>query len=127
MYPIVILADNEKAFLQVGIQATERDVTLFLWLRDLNKLDTHDNLITYCFCRVPFGVVCSPFLLDATIKFHLQKEGTPLAIHILKNIYVNNVLIGINSISEICGVYKEVKSIFAMNLCEWNSNLFQVS
>ena len=34
MYPIVVLADIEKAFLQVGIQDAERDVTRFLWLRD---------------------------------------------------------------------------------------------
>ena len=37
-------------------------------------------------------------------------------------------MIGINSISEICGVYKEAKSIFeraAMNLREWNSNCFE--
>ena len=49
------------------------------------------------FCRVPFGLICSPFLLVATIKFHLQREGTPLALHILHNIYVDNVLIGVDS------------------------------
>ena len=117
IYPIVVLA-VEKAFL---IQDAEWDVTRFLWLRDPAKLDTEDNLITYRFCRVPFGLICSPFLLSATIKFHLQKEGTPLALHILRNIYVDNVIIGINSISEICGVYKEAKPIFeraAMNLRE---------
>ena len=128
MYPIVVLADIEKAFLQVGIQDAEQDVTHFLWLRDPAKLDTEDNLITYRFCGVPFGLICSPFLLGATIKFHLQKEGTPLALHILRNIYVDNVMIGINSIIEISGVYKEVKSIFkraVMNLREWNSNCFE--
>ena len=81
MYPLVVLADIEKSFLQVGIQDTGRDVTRFLWLKDPAKLDIDDNLITYRFCRVPFGLVCSPFLLGATIKFHLQKEGTPLALH----------------------------------------------
>ena len=125
MYPVIVLADIEKAFLQVGIQEAERDVTRFLWLKDLNKVDIKGNLLTYRFCRVPFGLVCSPFLLGATIKFHLQKEGLPLALHILRNIYVDNVLIGINSVNEICGVYKEAKSIFeraAMNLRQWNSN-----
>ena len=73
-------------------------------------------------------MICSPFLLAVTIKFHLQKEGTPLVVHILKNIYVDNVLIGVDSHSGICGVYKEAKSIFgkaAMNLREWNSNFFK--
>ena len=73
-------------------------------------------------------MICSPFLLAAIIKFHLQKEGTPLALHILKNIYVYNVIISVYSHSEICGVYKEAKSIFgkaAMNLCKRNSNSFK--
>ena len=77
---------------------------------------------------MPFGLICSPFLLAVTIKFHLQKEGTPLALHILKNIYVDNVLIGIDSSTEIRDVYEEAKSIFrraAMNLREWNSNSFE--
>ena len=84
-------------------------------------MDVTNNLITYQFCRVPFGLICNPFLLAATIKFHLQKEGTPLALHILKNIYVDNILKGVDSHSEICGVYKEAKSFFgkaAMNLRE---------
>ena len=41
---------------------------------------------------------------------------------------MDNVLIGIDSSTEICGVYEEAKSIFrraAMNLREWNSNSFE--
>lgn len=112
----------------MGIQDTEQDVTRFLWLKDVSKLDTEDKLITYRFCRVPFGLICSSFLLSATIKFHLQREGTPLVLHILRYIYVDNVMMGINSISEIYGVYKEAKSIFEraiINLQEWNSNCFE--
>ena len=128
MYPIVVLADMEKAFLEVGIQEPEWATTRFLWLKDTTNLDIKNNLITYRFCRVPFGLICSLFLLAATIKFHLQKEGTPLALHILKNIYVDNILIGVDSSTEIRGVYEEANSIFkraAMNLREWNSNSFE--
>ena len=92
---------------------------------DTAKVDAENNLATYRFCRVPFGMICSPFLLAATIKFHLQKEGTPLALRILNDIYVDNVLVGLNSTSETSGIYEEAKSIFkraAMNLREWSSN-----
>ena len=82
LYPIIVLADIRKAFLQVGLQERERDTTRFLWLKDKAKLDIDSNLVVYLYCRVPFGLVCSPFLLGATIGFHLQREGSPLALHI---------------------------------------------
>ena len=66
-------------------------------------------MVVYCYCHVPFGLVCSPFLLGATIKFHLQREGSPF---ILSNIYVDNVMIGLDSNDEIVGVYEENKHIF---------------
>ena len=120
------MADIEKAFLQLGIQRSDRDVTRFLWLKDVAKLEvSDDNIMMYRFCRVPFGLICSPFLLAATIKFHLQKEESPLALHILNNIYVDNVLIGVDSVSEAYKAYLEAKIIFekaSMNLREWNSN-----
>jgi len=127
-YPVVVLADIEKAFLQVAIQEVDRDMTRFYWLKDPGKVDVENNLCVFRFCRVPFGLICSPFLLAATIKFHLQKEGTPLALHILHNIYVDNVLIGLESVNDIYGVYEEAKHIFkkaAINLREWNSNCLE--
>ena len=44
--------------------------------------------------------------MGATVKFHLQKEGTSLASHILHNIYVDNVLIGANCVSDTHGIYE---------------------
>ena len=120
------MAGIEKAFLQLRIQQKNRDVTRFLWIKDLTKLEViDDNVIVYRFCRVPFGLICSPFLLLATIKFHLLKEGSPLALNILNNIYVDNVLFGVDSVGDACKAYYEAKTIFdkcSMNLREWNSN-----
>ena len=101
------MADVEKAFLQIGIQEKERDVTRFLWLRNVNSGMNSCNVLVYHFCRVPFGLVCSPFLLGATLKFYLQKENTPLALNILKNKYVNNVLMGAGSVEESCNAFGE--------------------
>ena len=42
MKTIGIIADIEKAFLQVALQPKERDVTRFLWLKDVVN-----NLVTY--------------------------------------------------------------------------------
>ena len=83
---IAILSDIEKAFLQVGIREADRDDTRYLWLKNLSNLKvTESNLDTYRSSCVPFGVVCSPFLLVGTIKFHLRKIGTPIALDISTN------------------------------------------
>ena len=127
--PIAIFADIEKAFLQIGIQESDRDVTRFLWFKDLANLEaTERNLDTYQFCRVPFGIVCSSFLLGGTIKFHLKEVGTPVALTISDNIYVDNVSLGANSVKEAHKIYLESKDIFkkaSMNLREWISNSSQ--
>ena len=100
-------------FLQIEIQDSERDVTRFLWLKDINKpVANDDNFIVYRFCRAPFGSTCSSFLVSASIKYHLQKEGTPLAVNNMNNIYVDNVLIGAESAKSAVNIYHEAKAIF---------------
>ena len=86
-YFIVLLADIEKAFLQIGIQEHERDVTRFLWFKNSNMPQkVEGNISVYRFCRVPFGIICSPFLLEAALKFHLKKEGSAIADKICDNV-----------------------------------------
>jgi hypothetical protein len=125
MHPVAILADIEKAFLQVGLQKSERDVTRFLWLNDVHQPPTGENLITLRFRRVSFGVVASPFLLGATLMYHLKKIGTPVALKTAENIYVDNVVTGANSPTEAIDYYHQTKRLFAeagMNLREYASN-----
>ena len=91
MYFIAILADIEKAFLEIGIQENERDVTRLLWFTDPTKPEiVEENLSVYRFCYVPFGIICSPFLLEGTLRFHLLKEGSHTAKVICDNIYGTN-------------------------------------
>ena len=79
------------------------------------------------FCRIPFGVVSSPFLLGATIAHHLKQANTPLATSLQRNIYVDNVVYvtEIPSLSEAKKLYIDAKALFvdaSMNLREWSSN-----
>ena len=78
------------------------------------------------FCRVPFGIICTPFLLEATLRYHLNKEGSDIAIMICDNIYVDNIALGANSIQEAYNInYEQAKQIFertSMNLRQWSSN-----
>ncbi|XP_063549129.1 uncharacterized protein LOC134756230 [Cydia strobilella] len=122
---IGLTADVEKAFLQIGLNNNDRDVTRFLWLKDSEKPITEENLIQYRFTRVPFGIISSPFLLNATIKHHLQNSEGNYTKQLANNIYVDNLLTGTESVDKALDLYKEAKDKFSkisMNLREWSSN-----
>ncbi len=123
--PYVLTSDVEKAFLQIGLQMNDRDLTRFLWYKNPTIPKVEGNMQVYRFTRVTFGVISSPFLLGATLKYHLQKQNTPLCQKILNNVYVDNVLIMVDSIEEGNMSYQEAKTIFtmaSMNLREWTCN-----
>ena len=122
---IGIIADIEKAFLQVSLQPQDRDVTRFLWLKDIDKEATNGNLEIYRFTRLPFGVISSPFLLGATILHHLEMDGTLTAKQIEDDIYVDNVITGADNEKDALLLYRNSKKIFqaaSMNLRCWISN-----
>ena len=122
---IAIIADIEKAFLQVGLQPKERDVTRFLWLKNEKLPVTEENIEILRFTRVPFGVISSPFLLAATLNHHLKKVGTNISNNIMRHLYVDNLLTGVDSTLEAQDYYSHAKKIFksiSMNLREWGSN-----
>ena len=124
-----MVSDIEKTFQQIGLQDNAKDATRFFWLKYKNILETDNNIQTYRFCRAPFGIIASPFLLGATTDHHLQTVGTSTAENIRQNIYVDNVVIGTNSGHEALGFYSESKKIFegaAMNLRDWTSNSKEV-
>ncbi|XP_053385779.1 uncharacterized protein LOC128550557 [Mercenaria mercenaria] len=82
-----VTTDIEKAFLHVGLQEKDRDVTRFLWLTDPS--DPKSQLCTYRFKAVLFGATCSPFILNATILKHLELNKTNKAAEIIKrDLYV---------------------------------------
>jgi hypothetical protein len=67
---IALISDIEKAFLNIEIAWQDRDCLRFLWVQDVDSNVV--NPVTYRFCRVVFGLNCSPFLLNATLQHHLD-------------------------------------------------------
>lgn len=125
MYKTGIVADVEKAFLQVGLQEEDRNVTRFLWVKDVNKPLSNENLIHLRFCRVPFGVISSPFLLTATIRHHIVKKNSELLKNVVNKCYVDNLVTGTNTTEEAIQLFDETKNTFkelSMNLRDWTSN-----
>uniref|UniRef100_A0A914HXT2 DUF5641 domain-containing protein n=3 Tax=Globodera rostochiensis TaxID=31243 RepID=A0A914HXT2_GLORO len=114
--PRVLLADIEKAFLQLGVREQDRNATRFLWVKNPKEtsLDPlqRDDILVYRFCRVSFGLTVSPFLLNATIREHLSLFDCDLARRIDANLYVDNILIEVKPAEKIADVVQEAKAIF---------------
>ena len=63
-----LVADIEKAFLQIEIAPEHRDFLRFLWIDDISN--EQPNIIVQRMTRVTFGVTASPFLLaDLAISY----------------------------------------------------------
>ncbi|KAI5731558.1 hypothetical protein M8J77_012244 [Diaphorina citri] len=125
LHDIAFVADIEKAFLQIGLQLEDRDVTRFLWLNDVHAGVHPNNIIYLRFTRVPFGIVSSPFILAATLKYHLARQGSFEAKTISESLYVDNLLRSVPTLEEAKAIFSVGNSTFnelSMNIREWNSN-----
>uniref|UniRef100_A0A914I498 Reverse transcriptase domain-containing protein n=1 Tax=Globodera rostochiensis TaxID=31243 RepID=A0A914I498_GLORO len=119
-----VLADIQAAFLTIGVATEDREVCKFLWVRDVSKPPTGSNLVVYRFCRVAFGIICSPAVLAVVIRHHLSKYGKKIA-DMFNNLYVDNLLLECETADEAKQKYSEAKRVFSdakMNLREFVSN-----
>ncbi|XP_035221007.1 uncharacterized protein LOC118193951 [Stegodyphus dumicola] len=66
-HAISVTADIRKAFLQISLCARDRD---FFEIAVVQRFK--QNRDCYLHCRVAFGISSSPFLLGATISYHLD-------------------------------------------------------
>ncbi|EFO91673.1 hypothetical protein CRE_27987, partial [Caenorhabditis remanei] len=111
--PYLMIADLEKAFHQVRLQPQHRNCTKFLWLKDHTKPATPDNIVTYRFTRLPFGITASPFLLAITILRYMELNPHPIHEKITQNLYVDNVMFTPESTEELLKNYQESVATFS--------------
>uniref|UniRef100_A0A7M5XLH7 Peptidase aspartic putative domain-containing protein n=1 Tax=Clytia hemisphaerica TaxID=252671 RepID=A0A7M5XLH7_9CNID len=127
---IGIIADLEKAFLQIRLNEKDRDYVRFLWIKNINDINFdnfyNNDLLTYRFCRVLFGVTSSPFLLNATLRHHVNKHENELFRNtVLNSLHVDDLSTSFDSMQEAFDFYKNCKSHFALaslNLRKLQSN-----
>ncbi|XP_074653603.1 uncharacterized protein LOC141907760 [Tubulanus polymorphus] len=123
LHKFAISADIEKAFLQIGLDSNDRKFTKFLWLSDQSNPES--ELKAYQFRSVLFGAVCSPYIINVTVKSHLRSIDTETARDISDNIYVDNVVTGVSSDTEALRFYHESVDITksaGLNLRSWATN-----
>ena len=68
---IPLVGDTEKAFLNIKVNMHDHDCLRFPWVENVDR--NYSDMVVYRFCRFVFGVNCSPFLLNATLQYHLHK------------------------------------------------------
>ena len=115
-----LAGDIEKAFLMVSVANVDRNVLRFLWFYDV--WSEHPKVITLRFTRVVFGVSSSPFLLNATIRHHIEQyrcEDPKFVDAFLRAIYVDDLNSGGNGDDSVYMLYKKAK----LRLAEGGFNL----
>ena len=94
-FKVPIISDIEKAFHMIRVDERDRDSLRFLWIDDINSTDP--RLVFLRFCRVVFGLNCSPFLLEGTLHHHITNckfDDPKFAEELLKSIYVDDLING---------------------------------
>ena len=125
-YKFALTTDVEKAFLMIAVTHSDRDVLRLIWIDDINK--KKPELRVFRFARVVFGVSSSPFLLNATVKFHMERyfESNEETVRkLLRSTYVDDIVTGADSEDAAFDLYAQAKDMFrrgAFNLPKFLTN-----
>ncbi|XP_035215196.1 uncharacterized protein LOC118188793 [Stegodyphus dumicola] len=100
----------KKAFLQISLNPEDREYFKFLWWKDLSR---REEIITLLHCRVVFGASPSPFLLEATIAYHLENvpdERKHTACQLKESFYVDNCITSLETKEEQKNLFLKLRS-----------------
>ena len=109
VHEVAVTADIEKAFLNIEIDPEHRDFLRFLWVDDVDKESPEIKLLR--FTRVVFGVNASPFILNATIRHHVNicmLNDNAFALEFLKSLYVDDFASGAKDVNNAFSLSKEI-------------------
>ncbi|KAL7631639.1 UNVERIFIED_CONTAM: hypothetical protein RMT77_018057 [Armadillidium vulgare] len=116
----VVMADISKAFLQIRLKL-ERDRNLFCFF-----WQEGEELLTFRYTSIIFGLAVSPYVLCAVIKHHALKYPSDLCSSLLiNNLYMDNFLYTCSSVEEMKIVFQQTTSRLregGFDLCSWSSN-----
>ena len=120
-----LLCDISKAFLRLQLIDKYRDFVKIILREDWN--DPHSKDIFYRFKTVLFGSTCSPFLLQATIAYHLKKIDMEF---LLENLFVDDISLFSDDVDEILAWQNDAVKAFnkiSMPLSKYVSNSTEVT
>ncbi|GFS45503.1 uncharacterized protein TNIN_382121, partial [Trichonephila inaurata madagascariensis] len=107
-----VVADIRRAFLQIGLSELDRPYLKFLWWEEGDPAKPK----VFQHRRVVFGLSCSPYLLGATIRFHLQNvphNFEKTAALLLESFYVDNCVTSVDNHEELEKFIEESKTVLS--------------
>lgn len=119
----VLSADIAKMYRQIWVQEEDRKFQRILWRNDKNE-----TIKTYNLNTVTYGTASAPFLATKVLQHigQIHQSSHPLASHtILHDFYVDDLLTGTDSITEIIQLKTELSNILhssGFELRKWASN-----
>ena len=126
VHRIGLVADIEKAFHQIVIEESDRNLLRFLWFK--NVKDEQPEIIQYRFCRLVFGLTSSPAILNAVIQKHLSryKGSEPQVMQLLaESFYVDDFVGGAKDVEEGYKIFQTSRKTMkegGFNLRKWHTN-----
>ncbi|VDI25013.1 Hypothetical predicted protein [Mytilus galloprovincialis] len=123
LHQFAVTTDIEKAFLNVGLETQDRDVTRFFWFD--TPTDPSTPLSTYRFKSVLFGATSSPFILNSVLQKHLRENRCEYTDTLMNDLYVDNILSSFPTESALLKYFDTSRDLFTragFNLRSWASN-----
>ena len=120
------MGDIEKAFLNIAVDEKDRDSLRFLWVEDVR--DNNLSIVVCRFCRVVFGLNASPFLLNGTIRHHLDTfvlMDPDFVKRMVEGFYVDDLVTGERTAGNAFTLFKKARDRMAkggFNLRKWKTN-----
>ena len=131
-YNIGVLADIEKAFLQIELDQQHRNLVRLLWFKNIENIDyknfENNELIELRFTRILFGVNSSPFLLAATLLHHMklyESIDPEFVKKVIDDFHVDDLISGAKTEGEAFEFYCKTKERLqdaSFNLRKFKSN-----
>ena len=126
VHRVRLVADIEKAFHQIVIEESDRNLLRFLWFKNIK--DEQPEIVQYRFRRLVFGLTSSPAILNAVIQKHLSyyRESEPQIMQLLaESFYVDDFVGGANDVEGGYKVFQTSRRVMkegGFNLRKWHTN-----
>ena len=123
---VALVGDIAKAFLNIEVNAKDRDCLRFLWLNDISA--EKPEIIVLKFNSVVFGVNSSPFILNAVLRHHLstfQESDPDFVTQMSQSFFVDDLVTGCPNAAEAYSLFCKARERMmkgGFSLRKWKTN-----